>query len=227
VPATTDRAPATTAAATTLLTAIDDDAPGRVIRSQRDGHLVPEDDADPVLTQLAAEVREHLMPRLELDPEVSRRQDFDDASLEFYMLLTTHRRREPYLLRRAWSMIPSAATVRYIEDPRALVVGHAVKLLRNGTEAFPTWLAAIELAEKRISLEMYIFSDDAIGRRFAAALGRAVARGVEVRVLYDYVGCRETPAAFFDDMRGLRVGSFAPGRVWRWVRTRAAATTSA
>jgi len=33
--------------------------------------------------------------------------------------------------------------------------------------------------------------------------------------------------SFFDDMRGLRVGSFAPGRVWRWVRTRAAATTSA
>ena len=33
--------------------------------------------------------------------------------------------------------------------------------------------------------------------------------------------------SFFDDMRGLRVGSFAPWRMWRWVRTRAAATTSA
>lgn len=32
--------------------------------------------------------------------------------------------------------------------------------------------------------------------------------------------------SFFDDMRGLRIGSFAPERVWRWVRTRAAATTS-
>ena len=33
--------------------------------------------------------------------------------------------------------------------------------------------------------------------------------------------------SFFDDMRGLGVSSFAPGRVWRWMRTRAAATTSA
>ena len=32
--------------------------------------------------------------------------------------------------------------------------------------------------------------------------------------------------AFFDDIRGLRIGSFAPWRMWRWVRTRAAATTS-
>jgi HAE1 family hydrophobic/amphiphilic exporter-1 len=33
--------------------------------------------------------------------------------------------------------------------------------------------------------------------------------------------------SFFDDMRGLGLGSFAPARMWRRVRTRAAATTSA
>jgi cardiolipin synthase len=114
-------------------------------------------------------------------------------------------------------MIPSASLVRYIEDPRSLLVGHAVKLLRNGTETFPAWLAAIELARKRISLEMYIFSDDAIGRRFAAALGRAVARGVEVRVLYDYVGCRETSSAFWEGMRaqGVHVIAYHRYHFWR------------
>jgi len=114
-------------------------------------------------------------------------------------------------------MIPSATLVRFIEDPRTLTGGHAVKLLRNGTETFPTWLAAIETAQRRISLEMYIFSDDAIGRLFAAALKQAVARGVEVRVLYDYVGCRETPAAFFDDMRaaGVHVIAYHRYRFWR------------
>jgi cardiolipin synthase len=114
-------------------------------------------------------------------------------------------------------MIPTAALVRFIEDPRTLVVGHAVKLLRNGSETFPTWLAAIETARERISLEMYIFSDDAIGRLFAAALGRAVARGVEVRVLYDYVGCRETPTAFFTGMRaaGVHVVAYHRYHFWR------------
>src|SRR6188508_1778042 len=84
------------------------------------------------------------------------------------------------------------ALSRYVEDRRELSPGHAVRLLRNGEETFPAWLAAIEAARHRISLEMYIFNDDAIGRQFADALGRAARRGVEVRVMYDYVGCRAT-----------------------------------
>ena len=56
---------------------------------------------------------------------------------------------------------------RYVEDRRELVPGHAVKLLRNGAETFPAWLDAIEAARSRISLEMYIFSDDAIAALLA------------------------------------------------------------
>jgi cardiolipin synthase len=95
--------------------------------------------------------------------------------------------------------------VRYIDDPRALIAGNAVTLLRNGREAFPAWLKAIAAAKRRVSLEMYIFSDDTIGRRFAEALSAAVKRGVEVRLLYDYVGCRDTPAAFFERLRAAGV----------------------
>ena len=106
---------------------------------------------------------------------------------------------------------------RYVEDPRALVGGHAVKLLRSGAETFPAWLAAIDAAKTRISLEMYIFSDDQIGRQFAEALGRAARRGVEVRVLYDYVGCRSTPASFFAGMRaqGVHTIAYHKYRFWR------------
>ncbi|HEY6476791.1 MAG TPA: phospholipase D-like domain-containing protein [Polyangia bacterium] len=109
------------------------------------------------------------------------------------------------------------ALARYVEDPRALVAGNRVALLRNGTEAFPAWLAAIEGAQTRVSLEMYIFSDDAIGRRFAEALSRAAQRGVAVRLLYDFVGCRETPAAFFQRMRGfgVHVVGYHKYRFWR------------
>jgi cardiolipin synthase len=97
----------------------------------------------------------------------------------------------------------------YIDDPETLVAGNAVRLLRNGREAFPAWLAAIEAARTRVSLEMYIFSDDTIGRRFAAALVAAVRRGVAVRLLYDFVGCRETPAAFFEALRAGGVHTIA------------------
>ncbi len=49
---------------------------------------------------------------------------------------------------------------------------------------------AIEAAKQSVGLSMYIFTDDRTGKRFAEALGRAVARGVEVRVLIDDVGAR-------------------------------------
>jgi cardiolipin synthase A/B len=109
------------------------------------------------------------------------------------------------------------ALTRYVEDPRALVAGNSVKLLRNGAEAFPAWIAAIDNATRRVSLEMYIFSDDAIGRQFSEALARAAQRGVEVRLLYDFVGCRETPATFFQKMRGfgVHVVGYHKYRFWR------------
>jgi len=110
-----------------------------------------------------------------------------------------------------------AAVGIYAEEPRSLIGGNAIRLLRNGAEAFPAWLEAIERARQRISFEMYIFSDDAIGRRFAEALSRAALRGVEVRLLYDYVGCRLTPREFFDGMRadGVQTRVYHGYRGWR------------
>ena len=105
---------------------------------------------------------------------------------------------------------PQALT-RYVEDSRALISGNAVKLLRNGAEAFPAWIAAIDDAHKRVSLEMYIFSDDGIGRQFSEALARAAQRGVEVRLLYDFVGCRGTAEAEAESSP-TAAGSQPPGR---------------
>jgi len=117
---------------------------------------------------------------------------------------------------RALSAARATVAARYVVDPRELLGGHAVRLLRNGTETFPAWLSAIDAAQSRISLEMYIFSDDAIGRKVADALMRAAARGVEVRLLYDFVGCRDTPAEFFDRMRAHRVHVIAYHRYRFW-----------
>jgi len=73
---------------------------------------------------------------------------------------------------------------------RPLTVGNKIQPLVNGDEAFPPMLAAIESAQKSISLMTYIFDNDASGRQFVAALDRAVHRGVEVRALIDAAGTR-------------------------------------
>jgi Phosphatidylserine/phosphatidylglycerophosphate/cardiolipin synthases and related enzymes len=112
--------------------------------------------------------------------------------------------------------LPSQA-LRYIEEPETLLCNNAVRLLRNGSEAFPAWLEAIDKARGRISLEMYIFNDDKVGRRFAEALSQAAQRGVEVRLLYDSVGCRHAAPGFFEAMRqaGVWAVPYHPYRFWR------------
>jgi cardiolipin synthase len=71
-----------------------------------------------------------------------------------------------------------------------LIAGNCVRLLRDATENYPAWYAAIEKAERSITIESYIFADDAVGNRFADMLGDAAKRGVRVRVLQDWFGAR-------------------------------------
>jgi cardiolipin synthase len=111
----------------------------------------------------------------------------------------------------------SDAALAYIDDLDDLTTGNAVRLLRNGAEAFPAWLNAIDAARTRVSMEMYIFDDDRIGRRFADALCCAARRGVSVRLLYDFIGCRRDSPEFFANMRqaGVHTIAYHPYRLWR------------
>ncbi|HEY2328320.1 MAG TPA: phospholipase D-like domain-containing protein [Verrucomicrobiae bacterium] len=77
---------------------------------------------------------------------------------------------------------------RFTTQP--LTAGNKIEPLINGDAAFPAMLAAIESAKKSVSLCSYIFDNDASGMKFVAALQRAVARGVAVRVLVDSAGTR-------------------------------------
>jgi cardiolipin synthase len=72
--------------------------------------------------------------------------------------------------------------------------------------------AAIDAAQREVLIESYIFKDDATGRSLLETLGRAVARGVTVRVLADAFGSIATRRAFWKEMRaqGIEVRLFNP-----------------
>ncbi len=96
-----------------------------------------------------------------------------------------------------------------------LVAGNRVALLRDATENYPAWLEAIGRARRSITLESYILADDAVGNRFADAMGAAAARGVRVRVLQDWLGARgEASGRFWARLRlaGVEVRWFNPFR---------------
>jgi cardiolipin synthase len=75
--------------------------------------------------------------------------------------------------------------------------GNQVELFKQGGEFFPAMFQAIRQAERSVCLEFYIIRDDITGRAFAEALLGAAARGVKVYLLYDYIGCFDTPGSYF------------------------------
>ncbi len=66
--------------------------------------------------------------------------------------------------------------------------GNKIDVLRNGEQAYPAMIAAIDSAENSVALSTYIFNNDEAGRQFLEALKRARARGIKIRVLIDGVG---------------------------------------
>ena len=87
-----------------------------------------------------------------------------------------------------------------------------VEFYCDGYEFFPALLKSIASARKHIHLETYIFADDALGRLVADALISKLREGVEVRLIYDDVGCWRVPRALFERMRraGIDVNAFMP-----------------
>lgn len=84
----------------------------------------------------------------------------------------------------------------------------------DGHRFFLALIAAMGRAKDHIHLLSYIFDDDALGRLIADVLIDKARAGVEVRVVYDDVGCWKTRRALFERMRrgGVDVHAFMPVR---------------
>ena len=87
-----------------------------------------------------------------------------------------------------------------------------IEIYSDGYQFFPALLAAIHEAKSHIHIDMYIFAEDALGQLVADALIAKAKEGVEVRLIYDDVGCWNVSHQFFERMReeGIEVASFLP-----------------
>jgi len=93
--------------------------------------------------------------------------------------------------------------------------GNRVTLLKDASENYPAWLNAINGARRTIDFEMYIIHEDDQGTLFADALLRKAADGVQIRLLYDWMGgFRKTSARFWNRLRagGVDVRCYNPLR---------------
>src|SRR4051794_32252847 len=104
-PHSSDRAPSAVPggeAGRRLLVPVDDATAGQVVGRELHDHAVLGQDADVVLAHLAADVGEHPVPVLQLDPEHRIGQRLDDATLDLD---------GPVFLRHAVNALPDSAVL--------------------------------------------------------------------------------------------------------------------
>lgn len=89
-----------------------------------------------------------------------------------------------------------------------------IRFFTVGQDMLDNLLRDIAAARHHIHVEFYIFEDDRVGRMVREALIAKAREGVNVRVVYDDVGCWNVKAGFFRRMReeGVRVAPFLPVR---------------
>ncbi len=87
-----------------------------------------------------------------------------------------------------------------------------LRIFADGRMLFDDLLASLENARSYIHLQSYIFRNDALGRQFRDLLTQKARQGVEVRVVYDGMGCIRLPGNFFSPLilAGGKVSSFFP-----------------
>lgn len=90
-----------------------------------------------------------------------------------------------------------------------------VRVFTEGRSKFNALLHEIEQAREHIHLLYFIIKDDRIGRRVRNALIRKAREGVDVRLLYDHIGCYQLGRSYLHALQeaGVKTATFFPSKI--------------
>lgn len=115
-----------------------------------------------------------------------------DSASDFIAKIKAHPKLDEYYSRLQRFIVRggsvSATTLDRTMPETCSVHGNSVKLLRDGTAAYPAMLAAINAAHRSILLQSFIIADDEIGHYILKTLEDRAREGVDVKILYDSFG---------------------------------------
>jgi cardiolipin synthase len=88
------------------------------------------------------------------------------------------------------------------------------EVLTNGDQIFPSMLAAVNAATRRVCLETYIYENGTVGDQFSAAFEAAARRGVQVRMVVDAMGSDKIPKEWRQRLvdAGVKIGDFGQAK---------------
>ncbi|XEC96441.1 cardiolipin synthase [Paenibacillus tarimensis] len=116
-------------------------------------------------------------------------------------------RQVPAVLRqdRIHAMLVRAASI-------PVTFGNTTAVFAEGNQAFEDILEEISRAKHHVHIEFYIIRDDDLGTRFQQLLIRKVREGVNVRLLYDGIGCHKLNKSYVKRLRdgGVETECFSP-----------------
>ena len=143
------------------------------------------------------------------------------VGLVFYFFFGRSQRRERIIGKKSYGRLLKKPMAEYLAQGSSVLpeaYERLIKLFQHTNQALPfegnrvdtytsgysmlqALLRELQKAEKHIHMEFYIFEDDAVGRLVRDVLIGKARAGVEVRVIYDDVGCWHVPSAFFEGSR--------------------------
>lgn len=105
--------------------------------------------------------------------------------------------------------------------PLPVFTNNNVDLYASGKEKFKHLFEDLEKAKYHIHILYYTIGNDTIGNEFKDILIKKKKEGLEVRVMYDDMGCNQTHKCYFKQMEkaGIEMAVFSPIRFPRLFRT--------
>lgn len=87
-----------------------------------------------------------------------------------------------------------------------------ITIFKDGNEKFDALLEDMEMARQYIHIQYYIIKNDVLFGRIKEVLARKAKEGVEVRILYDSMGCRSVKKGCWRELnaQGIKTSEFFP-----------------
>lgn len=98
-----------------------------------------------------------------------------------------------------------------------LTDGNDVTIYTDGNAKFDALIEDMRRAERYIHMEYYIIKNDVVFQRIIEVLKEKAAEGVEVRILFDSMGCRTVKNRFWRELNrcGIQTAEFFPALLGR------------
>lgn len=93
-----------------------------------------------------------------------------------------------------------------------------IKIFTDGNEKFDALIKDIREAEKYIFIQYYIIKNDVLFQKIKEELVKKAKQGVEVKILYDAMGCRKISRAYWKKLKeqGITPVEFFPAKMRRF-----------